>query len=106
MRTLTVTRHRPTMGEDDYGNAVPTGYTDAALEAIWVNRTSSRDIVEGRKTMFQTARGMFPAGTDLDDDDELTALGARWRIVGLIRAPRPTNPSLEWHVTVDLERAE
>lgn len=94
------------MGTDDYGNAQVTGYADSELQALWVGRRTSRELVDGRTTLVSTAAGMFPAGADVDEDDELTALGVRWRITGVLRVNKPTNPNAEWHVSVDLERAD
>jgi hypothetical protein len=100
-----VVRHRPVIAVDDLGNERPTGeYSDVRIKAMWVGRTRSSLLLEGRNVLVTGARAMFPAGTDLDDDDELTALGERWRIIGLLRGNRPTNPDKEWHVTADLER--
>lgn len=108
MKLMAVTRHRPNVEEDPYGNQTIADYTDSPLRALWVGLRSSRDVPEGRLTSLTLARGMFPAGTDINDDDELTvvATGQRWRVVGVMRMSNPVNPDVEWHVTVDMERAD
>ena len=105
---MPVTRHRPSFAEDPYGNRSVTGYADTTLQALWIGPVSSRDVTGERMTSLTLARGMFPARTDIDDDDELTVLATmqRWRVLGVMRMANPVNPDVEWHVTVDLERAE
>lgn len=106
MRTQTVTRHRPTFATDTRGNESITGYTDSVLKALWVGRTRSVEFTEGRQTMQTSARAAFPPGTDIEEADELTAVGSRWRVTGVLRQNRPTDPDTEWLVTAELERAE
>lgn len=108
MKLLSVTRHRPSFAEDPYGNQGVTGYTDTMLQALWIGPVSSRDVTGERTTSLSLARGMFPGGTDIDDDDELSVVttGQRWRVLGVMRMANPVNPDVEWHVTVDLERAD
>jgi hypothetical protein len=108
MKTMRVIRHRPAFAEDPYGNQGVSGYTDTSIQALWVGPTSSRDVTGERLTSLTLARGMFPGGTDVNDDDELTvvATGQRFRVLGVMRMAHPVNPDQEWHVTVDLERAD
>lgn len=106
MRKQTVTRHVPVITTDDLGNEMLTGdFTDLSIKALWVGRTRSQRLLDGRSTLVTGARAMFPPGTEITDEDEISALGERWRIIGILRANKPTNPDKEWHVTVDLERA-
>ena len=107
MKTQRVTIHRPATALDGYGNKVLTGtYSDHRAEALWVGPVRSTEYTQGRQTLVVGARAAFVPGTDVEETDEVTALGQRWRVVGLIRQNNPTNPEKEWHVTCDLERAE
>lgn len=106
MRKQKVTRHRPVVVKDDLGNETQTGdWGETTIDALWVGRTRTQRLLDGRSTLVTGARAAFPAGTDITDDDELTALGQRWRVIGLLRQNRPSQPNKEWHVSVDLERA-
>jgi hypothetical protein len=108
VKTMTVTIHRPNTATDAYGNTNPTGTyaADRPVQALWVGRTRSQEYTEGRQTMTTSARAAFPPGTDVEETDEMTASGQRYRITGVLRQNRPTDPEREWLVTAELERAE
>ena len=106
MKYMTITRHRPTISEDNYGNvSYGDPWSNTTVKAMWVGQTRSQEITEGRQTLVTGARAMFPPSADIREMDELTAIGDRWRVTGVIRQRDPVNPDKEWHVTVDLERA-
>lgn len=112
MRTFPVTVHRPVTDLDDYGNTRHAKdaqgqprYTDHTQACYWVGPVRSQEYTEGRQTMTTLARASFPPGADVEETDELTAVGHRYRVTGVLRQLRPSTLK-EWQVTVDLERAE
>lgn len=106
MKTFPVTVHRPVTDLDEYGNTRATGSsTDHTQACYWVGPVRSQEYTEGRQTMTTLARASFPPGADVEETDELTAVGHRYRVTGVLRQLRPSTLK-EWQVTADLERAE
>jgi hypothetical protein len=106
VKKQTVTRHRPTLTEDSYGNQSATSWTSTTIQAMWVGSARSSEIIDGRQTLVTQKRAAFDPGTDIEETDELTASGHRYRITGVERQNRPTDPDKEWLVTAALERAD
>lgn len=104
MITQEITRWRPVKEKDDQGNERIVRWDDATVEADWIGQISARELTGDRETFTSQARGIFPAETDLDPNDEIEALGHRWRIIGMLRIPMASDPDIESHVSVDLER--
>lgn len=99
-----VTRWRPVKEEDEQGNERIVRWDDATIEADWIGQIAARELTGDRETFTAQARGILPAETDIEGDDEIEALGHRWRIIGMLRIPMASDPDIESHVAVDLER--
>jgi hypothetical protein len=112
MRTLNVTIHRPSYSEDDYGNQEVGGYTQISSQAYRIAPLSAREIArqvgglgndQGQQTLIVSASGAFPPNTDIQETDELTANGKRYKVVGVFPVPSAIDPSVTRYVRADLE---
>lgn len=108
MRKMTVTIHSPTVTLDEFGRETYDyeNTINRRARAEWVNRITSTELTEGRNTVTEEARGVLVAGTRITTNDEMTAIGERWRVVGVLKIPDPENPARSWGVRVDLARGE
>jgi hypothetical protein len=108
VKLQTITVHRkgdPTTDYDDYGNPVPNADTDITAYAYRVSPSSGREISQGQQTQVIVAAGVFPPATPIRAEDELTASGKRYRVVGVFPVPG-RDPETVHHLRADLEAAE
>ena len=80
-------------GTDDYGHGVTPVFAAHATIACFVWSTSRRTITDGDKeAVVEDLMAMFPAGADINEDDEISSvadrqgnelLSGRFRIEGL-----------------------
>ena len=101
-----VTIHVPTETTDYYGNTVPTGdFTDVAATFYAVVPVSSREYTQGRQTLTTTVVGYAPPDSAVNERCELSSLGKRYRVVGIVPVPEMDDPSRVDCLKVDLEGA-
>jgi hypothetical protein len=108
VRLQPVVIHRkgdPSTDYDDYGNPVPNADTDIAAYAYRVSPSSGREISQGQQTQVIVAAGVFPPATPIRAQDEMTASGRRYRVVGVFPVPG-RDPNTVHHLRADLEAAE
>jgi hypothetical protein len=108
VRLQPVVIHRkgdPTLDQDDYGNEIPDTDTDITAYAYRVSPSSGREIGQGQQTQVIVAAGVFPPATPIRAEDELTASGRRYRVVGVFPVPG-RDPNTVHHLRADLEAAE
>lgn len=104
---MPVTLHRPgPPAEDAHGNEMPGEPADVPSRAYRVAPVKAREISVGQQTTIVTAAGAFPPNMGEStprDTDEMTALGKRYRVVGVFPVPKATNPEKVDYVRADLE---
>ena len=105
MIPVEVTRLVPVTETDERGNQRVVRYDQQEITAEWVGQVIQREMTGDQLTVTTQARAVFPADTELDNDDQLIALGQTWRVTGVLHIPSATDPTLEDHVSADLERS-
>jgi hypothetical protein len=106
MIPVEVTRLVPVTETDERGNQRVVRYREQEIEAIHVGQVIQREMTGDQLTVVTQARAIFPADTEIDNDDQLIALGQTWRVTGVLHIPDPKDPTVESHVSADLERSE
>jgi hypothetical protein len=103
MKTIPITVHRPTFSTDDYGNTYPTGSFTNRETRGWMGATRAQEITDGRQTMTVQTRVGFDGEEDVDEKDEITVNGQRYRITSVAQQYRGDRV---WITTCNVERAE
>jgi hypothetical protein len=102
MKEQPITIHRPTYVLDEYGNETGeiSGYVDIPTTGR-VRPTSAREVTTGQQRSLVDAVGVLPPDADLEDTDELSAGGRRYRVLGhfLVEAMIPRLR----HLRIDLQ---
>lgn len=112
MKTFSITIHRPTYGEDDYGNPEIVSYTNITSRAFRVDPVRAREISlsrssgggsdQGQQTMIVSVVGYFPPDVDIRETDEITANGKRYQMLGVYPIAG-TNPLVNKLIYADLQ---
>lgn len=105
----TVTRLRPTLVEDRYGNLVPDWSDPNRLDIPGCGvapRTTTEEAEQGRQGVVVGIAVYAPTGTDITPHDRMEVRGEVWEVVGEVADWR--SPFTGWHpgIVVNLTRME
>jgi hypothetical protein len=101
-----VTVHVPTETTDAYGNTnYGPPYTDIPASFYAVVPVSSTEYTGGRQTLTTAVVGYAPADSIVNERCEVSSLGKRYRVIGIVPVPDMDDPSKVDCLKVDLEGA-
>ena len=102
-----VTIHTPTATTDAYGNTVyGEPYTNVASTFYYILPIRSQEFTQGRQTLTTAIVGYAPPDSPVNERSEVSSLGKRYRVTGIVPVPDIDDPSQTMALKVDLEGVE
>lgn len=98
MKLSPVTVHSPVYADDGYGNLYATGEWGTATTKGRVRPSSGREINRGGTRELIEAVGLLDPKAEVSEEDEITAGGKRYRVVGAFKVESHTGNLDHWRV--------